>query len=452
MATDRRRVALLGAIALGVATVALALRKPADRAAPSAPDAGANVLAVEDADAALALAARDDGAREGEGEGEGEGGVEAWDGLVGDASAPSPAPPRDDVRACAEADATRRSALDAWIAREAARLAPKKTDARMAKLIERRLAIVRDVYLAGYMPVAATQCATTKAGRFDVVWERFDGTIAADQPLDPMDGPLPDDDTSLRFFDLAIHGRATLRFRAASGEERAVPLEAQGRDAYRFDMGDQGTSGAAVAWVTYLTAGEGDEGPLALLHVERGRVDVIDANPQLSLVTPVFAVRGAAIVRSQVVPRNLTVVDLRDVDGDGRSDLLTPGPFEAMVPNVHDTPVPDHGPLLLAHAGPKGYALDDGVARAYAVRVCPVRPTRLVLPLGAGSPGAPDDAPPFWLSEHRAEALARVVCARLWGLSRASLEAAGLPAFLTHWVSVRPPLSLGDQAEPPRSK
>ncbi len=186
------------------------------------------------------------------------------------------------------------------------------------------------------MPPPSTLCAESKAGRFDIVWGAFDGTVFADQEMDSIEGPTTADNDSAR--------------------------------------------GATLTATSYLAAGQDDLGPLALVHVERGRVDVIDSNPNLALETRVYAVRGGAITLSPQVPRGLRILDLRDVDGDGRSDLLTPGPFEAKVPNVHGTAVYDHGPLLVAHAGPNGYSMTDHVAVAHGLRLCPSRPTRLALP------------------------------------------------------------------------
>jgi len=358
---------------------------------------------------------------------------------VGSAAIPPPPAAQPDST-CADAQARRLRSMNEWLVRELARLAPKMTTSRRSKVITQRLAIVRDAYLAVYMSAPSALCAEAKGGRFEIVWTRFDGTIDADQEVDTVQG---DDDASLRFFDFAVRAQATLRFRTKAGEEHDLPLELDGPSAFRFQMLEQGNAGAELTTTSGLAAGQGNGGPLVLLGVERGNVDVIDSNPRLTPESRIYVVRGGALLQEPPVPGAPRVIGLRDVDGDGRSDLLTPGPFEAMVPNVHGTPVRDHGPLLLAHAtADGGYSMNDHVAVAHARRLCPKRPQSLTLPLDPKEKGVTVPAVPFYLTERRAEGFTRVVCARLWGVPRSALDAAELPDFLAAWATADVPLSL----------
>jgi hypothetical protein len=88
---------------------------------------------------------------------------------------------------------------------------------------------------------------------------------------------------------------------------------------------------------------------------------------------------------------------VRDVDGDGRPDILTFG-LEA---NFFTT---DGSPLLLAHATADGtFSMTDDVAREHGLRVCPSRPKKVVV---FSSPGKLD----------RRATVHAAVCARLWGV------------------------------------
>lgn len=140
----------------------------------------------------------------------------------------------------------------------------------------------------------------------------------------------------------------------------------------------------------------------------------------------------------------------RDVDGDGRLDLLTRAPYEG---NGDDSPSDFtylmQGPLLLAHSLPDGtFSRDDEVAKRVAREACPAR-VAAVFPRSA--PGSTELAP------------VAVVCARLWGLAPAAVTRAvttrcaspeeygggsprrphcGDTRVLRRWIDARPPLTL----------
>lgn len=144
---------------------------------------------------------------------------------------------------------------------------------------------------------------------------------------------------------------------------------------------------------------------------------------------------------------------VRDVDRDGRPDLITHGPYDD--PSVScgsDFPTQVTGPDLALHSLPDGgFSGTDRTARDFARAACPARPARLLSRAADG--GAIDH-----------EATARnVACARLWGAPEAEVAAAvrrECPApdaeapcagcedveLLLRWARAAPPFTLAETA------
>ena len=181
-----------------------------------------------------------------------------------------------------------------------------------------------------------------------------------------------------------------------------------------------------------------------------------DGEPELILLRHTDVLEGAEQAQGEVLtlrdgavaayaPADGIVADeARDVDGDGRPDLVTSTPYRA---EGDDTPSEFtylmEGPALLAHALPDGtFSRDDAVATAFARQQCPRRdPT-----LGGGRPDTRS-----------------VACARIWGVSAAAAaqvvrsrcaspaeNEGGSPRrhwcgdtrVLLRWIAARPPLTL----------
>lgn len=141
---------------------------------------------------------------------------------------------------------------------------------------------------------------------------------------------------------------------------------------------------------------------------------------------------------------------VRDADGDGRPDLLSAGPFRAVVELACGTAGGTallEGPELLARSRPDGgFAPDDEAAQAYLRRACPSAPSSLVLP-------SPKAALVLGATARN------LACARAWGVSterlREELEAgraqlcpgeAGACAALVElkrWAGLPAPVRLG---------
>lgn len=108
--------------------------------------------------------------------------------------------------------------------------------------------------------------------------------------------------------------------------------------------------------------------------------------------------------------RNLLAHAVRDVDGDGRPDLLIHRPYSLVVNGPIDTDELT-GPELLAHALPGGgFSTSDPVAAATARVSCPQRPAALVVRQSD-------------LSYDVVTTATNVACARLWGIPREQVEA-----------------------------
>lgn len=111
---------------------------------------------------------------------------------------------------------------------------------------------------------------------------------------------------------------------------------------------------------------------------------------------------------------HLNVSAARDVDRDGRPDLLTHGPYEDDTESCGSGFTQEvEGPLFVAHALPDGsFSTTDQVALGALRTACPSRPAQLVPP--------PGDA---GMSFEIAQPARNVVCARVWGATEAEVTA-----------------------------
>ena len=127
--------------------------------------------------------------------------------------------------------------------------------------------------------------------------------------------------------------------------------------------------------------------------------------------------------------KGLAIFALKDIDKDGRPDIVTPSPF-ATFDDTHGV-VANFAPHLVAHALPDGtFSRTDAVAVAAAKAICPRKPT--TFPVDDGI------------------AIVKTVgCARLWGMTAEAIGehvsgesfSAGPEAF-AELLAAKPPLTL----------
>ena len=194
-----------------------------------------------------------------------------------------------------------------------------------------------------------------------------------------------------------------------------------------FDFDGDGTAEAIVIVETTLFSESGLSSTM-----RRGRV---------------WRSRGADIT---LYPPSLDIAfeQARDVDGDGRPDLIGRGPFAGFVPNVcgSEELYLVTGPPLLFHATPDGaFNADDGAARDFARRECRSPPHPVVVVSTHDDPEKVD----------MAGSARGIACARLWGFAETPLLAeigsrcrtppeAGCPrcddrGLLERWSRLPPP-------------
>lgn len=122
----------------------------------------------------------------------------------------------------------------------------------------------------------------------------------------------------------------------------------------------------------------------------------------------IYTLKRGAIAR-YAPAKGLDFEAARDVDGDGRPDLVVYGPYSSVAESCGSGfSYRVAGPQLLAHARPDGtFSLNDDVAQQAARKECPEKPARIV-PKGSGADTR--------VSAHN------VACARIWGASAADVQ------------------------------
>ena len=139
--------------------------------------------------------------------------------------------------------------------------------------------------------------------------------------------------------------------------------------------------------------------------------------------------------------------EIRDVDGDGRPDIITHEPYvdSATINCGSGDGYSVYGPALLVHSLPDGtFSLVDAQAMLFAKRECAVKPSPVILIV--------QDFQPEMVDFPRSAK--NVACARLWGADEQTLRAeialrcyvlnencvtCDNRALLDKWASMEPP-------------
>jgi len=184
--------------------------------------------------------------------------------------------------------------------------------------------------------------------------------------------------------------------------------------------------------------GDGDEEVFVRVAWKKGSLEVASRGR-------IYTFKDSEI-RAYDRARTINVENLRDVDADGRPDLLTFGPYEGTSRRAtvcDGAPYRVHGVTLIAHSVSDGsFRLDDAVALAFAKKACP---------LASSEVSVKGDA--FATVE-------RISCARLSGVSEkaivddleancssvpttgcATASSCDDPALWKAWAKLPPPLS-----------
>jgi hypothetical protein len=283
-------------------------------------------------------------------------------------------------------------------------------------------------------------CRTTAHGTWAVVFSGFAGAVQAGR----LDNGAPGAGL-VDYVPIRVQGRAALVFVPAAGDAGTItaPLGPEGRPALAIRVDDPLSSGGVFDQIVSIDSGDTDgDGADELLVVRaKGTEDYVDPHENATKSSFLFSARGDRIVPLAGVPARIVFDRMKDVDGDGRADLLSSDPFVAVVPgNLGDVTL--EGPLLAFHsvAGGAGgeFSRSDAAAAAYARSLCPAPPTRIV--------ARPEPGLPFYFTASADDVLKNIVCARLWGLPEATvagwIEAASGGPTLVAWATAPVPLTL----------
>jgi hypothetical protein len=260
-------------------------------------------------------------------------------------------------------------------------------------------ALPRDDAAAGALRGALerrTLCQTTHEGSWGIaldpfavgsgeIWGRWSIAHAAAGGIPATFAP----DTTAVFGDAGIERPAPRQNLEWSNARRTIPSPPT-----LFDFDGDGVPEAIVIVETTVLGESG-----RTFSLRRGRV---------------WTARGPAIAL-YAPARDLAVEEARDLDGDGRPDLIGRGPYTAFAPVAcgSEEPYPVTGPALLFHSLPDGgFRADDPVARAFAQRDCAAAPSPVIVPEKADPDGV-----------DLAASAGRLACARLWGVGEAALLA-----------------------------
>jgi hypothetical protein len=207
-----------------------------------------------------------------------------------------------------------------------------------------------------------------------------------------------------------------------SGSTRIVPTAP-----VLFDFDGDGSPEAVVVVKMDVVQESGNS-----VHVSRGRVWTLREG-KVTLYGP---------------SRDLTVEEIRDVDGDGRPDIITHEPYAdtTTIKCGSEEAYPVYGPILLAHSLADGtFARADTQAVLFAKRACAVPPR----------PALVEERDRSQIVDF-ARSAKNIACARLWGSDMGTLvsEIAARchpinecstcddKAILERWAKMDPPLRI----------
>jgi hypothetical protein len=200
---------------------------------------------------------------------------------------------------------------------------------------------------------------------------------------------------------------------------------------------------------------DGDGEPEAVVVVKMVDYDEDGGSP-ISFRGRIWTVHAGAL-RLYPPARSFIVEEIRDVDGDGRPDIITHEPYvdSATINCGSGDGYSVYGPALLVHSLPDGtFSLADAQAMLFAKRECAVKPSPVLLIIQDFQPEMVDFS----------RSAKNVACARLWGVDERTLRAeialrcyvlnencvtCDNRALLDKWASMEPPFRFPISHESP---
>jgi hypothetical protein len=227
--------------------------------------------------------------------------------------------------------------------------------------------------------------------------------------------------SSLTVDDAWVGGRWSLVYVNASGARFSVspssdlPADADGEEPVtqnaNLELGEGG-SVVPLAPVVFDYDGDGEPEAVVILKI----VDYEEGvGPSSSFHGRVWTVHAGAI-RLYPPARSFIVKEIRDVDGDGRPDIITHEPYvdSATINCGSGDGYSVYGPTLLVHSLPDGtFSGSDAQAMLFAKRECAVKPSPVILIAEHFQPEMVD----------LPRSAKNVACARLWGADEQTLRA-----------------------------
>jgi hypothetical protein len=193
-----------------------------------------------------------------------------------------------------------------------------------------------------------------------------------------------------------------------------TPHGAWGLAISSLTVDDASVGGSVVPLAPVVFDYDGDGEPEAVVVLKMVDYDEDGGSP-ISFRGRIWTVHAGAI-RLYPPARSFIVEEIRDVDGDGRPDIITHRPYVGAANFTCGSwdGYSVYGPTLLVHALPDGtFSGADAQAMLFAKRECAAKPSQVIVIV--------EEVQPEMIDFPRSAK--NVACARLWGADEQTLRA-----------------------------